>query len=45
MNPRQNKILEGTNKTREVVPLIYLKKNQAMFMLGIYLAPDGILNI
>ena len=38
--PRKNKILEASNKTREIVLLRYLKANEAMFMLGMYLAPD-----
>ena len=33
--------MKYTNKTREIVPLRYLKANGAMFMLGMYLAPDG----
>ena len=40
-NPVQDKILEATNKTREVVPLCYIKTNEAMYMLGMYIAPDG----
>ena len=37
----QDQILETTNTTRKIVSLLYLKPNEAMFMLGIYLAPDG----
>ena len=41
-SPGQDKILEGANKTREIVSLRYLKSNKAMFMLGMDLALDGI---
>ena len=40
-NPGQDKILETTSKTREIIPLQYLKANEAMFMLGMYIAPYG----
>ena len=40
-NLGQNKILEDTNKIREIVPLYYLKANEAIFVLGMYLALDG----
>ena len=40
-NPGQDTFLEATNKTRKIVPLQYLKENRAMFVLGMYLAPDG----
>ena len=33
--------MEATNKTRENFPLRYLKANEVMFMLGMYLTPDG----
>ena len=39
-NPGQNKILEATNKKIYIVPLRYLNTNEAMFMLGMYLAPN-----
>ena len=41
MNQGKNRILEATNKSREIVPLRYLKAKKAMFMFGIYIAPDG----
>ena len=40
MNLRQDNVLEDTNKRREIIPLLYLRANQAIFMLGMYLAPD-----
>ena len=40
-NIGQDKILEDTNKTREKFPLRYLQTNEAMFMLGMYLALYG----
>ena len=40
-NLGQDKILEATNKTVKIAPLWYLKANGAMFMLGMYLSPDG----
>ena len=33
--------MEATNKTRKIIPLQYLKANEAMFILGMYPAPDG----
>ena len=35
------KILEATNKTREIVPLCNLKANYEIFVLVIYVPPDG----
>ena len=32
--------MEATDKTREIVPLYYIKENESIIMLGIYLAPD-----
>ena len=40
-DPGQDTILEATNKTREIVPLLHLKENEAMLMLGMYIAWDG----
>ena len=40
-NPVQDKFLEATNKTTEIVPLQCLKANESMFMLGMYLESDG----
>ena len=40
-NRVQDKILKATNKTRENFPLYYLKANEAIFMLWMYLASDG----
>ena len=37
----QDKILEATNNTREIVPFWYLKENEAIFMLEMYLSPDS----
>ena len=41
MNPGQGKILEATHKTGENFSVRYPKANEAMFMLGMYLVPDG----
>ena len=41
MNLRQDKILEATNETGYFFSLRYLKSNEALFVLGIYLTPDG----
>ena len=41
MNPGQDKHLEATNKTREIVPLQYLKSNKAMLIMGMYPATYG----
>ena len=41
MKPVQEKVLEATNKSGEIVPLWYLQVNEAISMLGIYLALDG----
>ena len=38
MNPGKDKILETTNKTRDIVPLHYLVANESMFVLVMYLA-------
>ena len=40
VNLVQDKVLEATNKEGEIVPLQYLHENEAMSMLGMYLAPD-----
>ena len=40
MDLKQDKILEDTNKTRENSPLHYLKANETMFILGMYIAWD-----
>ena len=34
-------MFKATNKTREIPPLFYLKENEAIFMLGMFLAPYG----
>ena len=39
MNLGQENFLEATNKSGENIPLLYLQANEAMSMLGIYLAP------
>ena len=41
MNPGQDKMLEATNKSGEIIPLQYLQANKTTFMLGMYLASDG----
>ena len=41
INRVHNKISETINKTRKIIPLCYIKSNEAMFILGVYLAPDG----
>ena len=33
--------MESTNKTKSIIPLWYLKANEAMFMLGMNLAMGG----
>ena len=33
--------MEATNKVGETVPLQYLQSNEAMYMLVMYLTPDG----
>ena len=35
------KFLETTNKAGENFPLRYLQENEAILILGMYLAPDG----
>ena len=35
------KSLEANNKTRTCFHLRYIKENEAMFMLGMYLEPNG----
>ena len=41
MNRGQNKILKYTNKVGKIVSLQYLQANEAISMLGMYLAPNG----
>ena len=41
MNSGQDFFLEDTNKAGEKFPLQYTQENEAMYMLGMYLAPDG----
>ena len=40
-NPGQDKVLKATNKSGEMYPLRYLYAREVMYMLGMYLTPDG----
>ena len=39
-NPGQDKVMEATNKAGEIVPLLYLQEDEAMYMLGMYLVTN-----
>ena len=38
---RDRKILEATNKSGDIVLLQFIQANEEMYMLGMYLVPDG----